>query len=74
MFYVVGKKIYNAQFDAVKGCYPEVVLKATAEGAVYPEVQPTGLKEPPKKYRLCCLREVLAQYGSMATVEPAKTE
>lgn len=74
MFYTVGKKIYRADFDQAKGHYPEVALKVNEEGVVYPEVLETGSKERPKKCKLCCLREIIAQYGADATASVTKAE
>lgn len=64
MFYVTGMKIYLDRFDESRGVYPEVKLRRSTSGNIFPEVQATGISQKPKARELCTLREVIARFGA----------
>lgn len=72
MFYVVGTKVYLADFNESKKIYPEVRLIKEADGKIIPEVLDTGVSVKPKNREICTLKEVLAKFGADATTRSKK--
>ena len=72
MFYVVGTKVYLADFNESKKVYPEVRLVKETDGRIIPEILDTGVSVKPKNREICTLKEVLAKFGADATVRSKK--
>lgn len=66
MFYVVGTKVYLAEFNAQKGIYPEVRLVRESTGQIVFDILNTGTSSKPAHREICSAEEVRAKFGASA--------
>lgn len=78
MYFLTGKKVYSANFDAALKVYRAVELYRDDNGVVRFKMLDTGISKKPKNRQVCTTAEVIAQLGPSIGVkakasEPPKT-